>query len=130
MTGDLAALLNESGLSIGASKVTPRHVTDVVRLVSDGTLSSAGAKRVLAEAFRSGEDVEVVVEREGLRQVSDQSALESIVEQVIAEMPGPAEQFRAGKEGALNALVGGVMKRTRGSANPQVARELLRGRLS
>ncbi|HJP66757.1 MAG TPA: Asp-tRNA(Asn)/Glu-tRNA(Gln) amidotransferase GatCAB subunit B, partial [Actinomycetota bacterium] len=66
----------------------------------------------------------------GLRQVSDSQELASIVDEVIAENPGPAEQFRGGKEGALNALVGQVMKKTKGSANPQVAAELLRARLT
>ncbi|HEX9234677.1 MAG TPA: Asp-tRNA(Asn)/Glu-tRNA(Gln) amidotransferase GatCAB subunit B, partial [Actinomycetota bacterium] len=56
-------------------------------------------------------------------------ALESVIDEVIAENPGPVEQFRGGKEGALNALVGQVMKKTKGSANPQVAAELLRQRL-
>jgi aspartyl-tRNA(Asn)/glutamyl-tRNA(Gln) amidotransferase subunit B len=70
------------------------------------------------------------VEAKGLKQVSDTSALEAIVDEVVDENPGPVEQFRGGKEGALNALVGQVMKKSRGAANPQVAAELLRERLS
>jgi aspartyl-tRNA(Asn)/glutamyl-tRNA(Gln) amidotransferase subunit B len=130
MTGDLAALLREHGRSIEESKVTPQHVAEVVKLSSEGTISSAGAKTALQVAFATGEPIEAIVKARGLRQVSDASALEGVIEEVIAENPGPAEQFRKGKEGALNALVGQVMKKTKGAANPSVAGELLRTRLS
>ena len=83
-------------------------------------VSSAGAKTVLAEAFETGDDVDAIVERHGLRQVSDTGALEAVVDEAIAENPGLAEQFRAGKDGVINALVGHVMKRTKGAANPAV----------
>ena len=71
-----------------------------------------------------------IVDARGLRQVSDTAALESVIDQVIAENPGPVEQYRGGKEGALNALIGPVMKKTGGSANPKVVRDLLAKRLS
>ena len=82
------------------------------------------------EAFGTGEPIERIVDAKGLRQVSDASALETVVDEVIAENAGPAEQYRNGKEGAINALVGQVMKKTKGAANPGVAAELLRKRLS
>jgi aspartyl-tRNA(Asn)/glutamyl-tRNA(Gln) amidotransferase subunit B len=130
MTQDLAALLREHRVSLAASKVTPRHLADLSRLVEEGTISSAGAKLALAEVFASGRSIEDVVEERGLRQVTDTSALGAVVDEVIAESPGPVEQFRGGKEGVLGFLVGQVMKKTGGSANPQVAAELLRERLS
>jgi aspartyl-tRNA(Asn)/glutamyl-tRNA(Gln) amidotransferase subunit B len=130
MTGDLAGLLNEARVDLASSKVTPQHVAHLVGLIGQGAVSSAGAKAALAEAFATGEPIEAIVEAKGLRQVSDTSALEAIVDEVIEENPGPVEQFRGGKEGALNALVGQVMKKSRGAANPQVAAELLRERLS
>ena len=129
MTGDLAALLNEASQSLAGSKVTPQHVADLVRLVDEGSISSAGAKVALGRAFLTGDPIEEIVDAEGLRQVSDTGALEAVVEEVIAENPGPAGQFRSGKEGALNALVGQVMRKTKGSANPQLAARLLRSRL-
>ncbi len=101
-----------------------------MRLVADGTVSTTGAKQVLEEAFETGEPVEAIVEAKGLRQVTDSSALEGWVDEAIAENPGPVEQFRAGKEGILGFLVGQVMKRSGGSANPKVVNELLRERLS
>jgi aspartyl-tRNA(Asn)/glutamyl-tRNA(Gln) amidotransferase subunit B len=130
LTGDVAGLLNEARQELSASKLEPSHVVDVVRLTGNGTISSAGAKSALDEAFRTGEPIEQIVDGRGLRQVSDASALEAVVEEVIEENPGPAEQFRKGKEGAINALVGQVMKKTKGSANPGVAAALLRKRLS
>ncbi|HEX8099502.1 MAG TPA: Asp-tRNA(Asn)/Glu-tRNA(Gln) amidotransferase subunit GatB [Actinomycetota bacterium] len=130
LLGDLAALLREARLEISASKVTPKHVADLVRLAADGTISSAGGKAALAEAFATGGPIDEIVEGKELRQVSDSDALTAMIDEVIAENPGPVEQFRKGKEGALNALVGQVMKKTRGSANPKVAGDLLRQRLS
>jgi aspartyl-tRNA(Asn)/glutamyl-tRNA(Gln) amidotransferase subunit B len=130
MTGDVAGLLNEARIALADSKLEPRHVAALVRMTTEGDLSSAGAKAALAEAFASGQPIEEIVEAKGLRQQSDSAALESIVDEVIAENPGPAEQFRSGKEGAINALVGQVMRKTKGAANPKVVGELLRARLS
>jgi aspartyl-tRNA(Asn)/glutamyl-tRNA(Gln) amidotransferase subunit B len=129
MTGDLAALLRTSHVDLPAARVTPAHVAELAALSSEGVISSAAAKAALAEAFHTGDAIRDIVDRRGLRQVSDHTALSGLIDEVIAENPGPAEQFRAGKEGALNALIGQVMKKTRGSANPAVAGELLRDRL-
>ena len=74
--------------------------------------------------------MDAIIEAAGLAQVSDVSALESVVDRVLAENPGPVAQFVGGKEGALNALIGPVMRETRGAANPQVVAELLRKRLT
>jgi aspartyl-tRNA(Asn)/glutamyl-tRNA(Gln) amidotransferase subunit B len=130
LTGDLAALLREHHVDLPDAKVSPQHVADLVRLSSDGRISSAGAKAALAEAFETGEPVERIVQERGLAQVSDTGALDAVIDEVIAENPGPVEQFRGGKEGAINALVGQVMKRTKGAANPKVTSDLLRERLS
>jgi aspartyl-tRNA(Asn)/glutamyl-tRNA(Gln) amidotransferase subunit B len=130
LTGDLAGLLNEAKTELAASKVTPQHVADLVRLTGEGALSSAGAKAALAEAFSTGEPIETIVDAKGLRQVSDATALEAVVDEVIAENPGPVEQIRRGKDGAVNALVGQVMKKTKGFANPAVVGDLIRSRLA
>jgi aspartyl-tRNA(Asn)/glutamyl-tRNA(Gln) amidotransferase subunit B len=130
MTGDLAGLLNEARVPLSESRVEPRHVADIVRLISDGTIGTPQAKQVLAEAFASGKQVQQIVEEKGLAQISDEAALGSVVDEVIAENPGPVEQFRAGKEGVVGFLVGQVMKKTKGAANPQEVQRLLRQRLS
>ena len=130
ITQDLAGLLNTARTELAAARVTPRHVADLVALVADGTISATGAKQVLEEAFETGDAAGAIVERRGLRQVVDASALEAWVDEAIAENPGPVEQFRGGKEGALNAVLGQVMKKSGGSANPKAVRALLLQRLS
>jgi aspartyl-tRNA(Asn)/glutamyl-tRNA(Gln) amidotransferase subunit B len=130
MTGDLAALLREHDVDLRSSKVTPAHVAEITALVSDGTISTAAAKQALAAAFADGRGVREIVEDEGLAQISDTSALGAIVEQVMADNPGPVEQFRGGKEGVIGFLVGQVMKASKGAANPQEAQRLLRERLT
>jgi len=129
IAGDLAGLLNEARIDLADSPVTPSHVADVANAVDRSELSSAGAKAALAEAFRTGDDIGAIVEREGLRQISDASALEEIVDRAIAENPGPVEQYRGGKEAALNAVLGAVMRQAKG-ADPKVVRELLTERLA
>jgi len=130
ITQDLAALLNKAKVELPDSKVTPQHVADLVRLVDEDAISATGAKQVLEEAFETGEPAEAIVKRKDLRQVSDTSALGAVIDEVIAENPGPVEQFRDGKEGIFGFLVGQVMKRSGGSANPKLVNELLRERLS
>jgi aspartyl-tRNA(Asn)/glutamyl-tRNA(Gln) amidotransferase subunit B len=130
MTGDLSALLREHDQALPDSEITPRHIADLGRLVAEGTISTAGAKQVLAEAFTSGQAAGGIVEQKGLAQISDESALGAIVDEVIGENPGPVDQFRGGKEGVIGFLVGQVMKKTKGAANPQEAQRLLRERLS
>ena len=130
ITQDLAGLVNTARVELVAAKITPQHIADLVALVADDTISATGAKQVLEEAFETGDAAEAIVERGGLRQVVDPAALEVWVDEAIAENPGPVEQFRGGKEGALNAVLGQVMKKSGGSANPKAVRELLLQRLS
>jgi aspartyl-tRNA(Asn)/glutamyl-tRNA(Gln) amidotransferase subunit B len=130
MTQDLAGLVNETRIDLADSSLTAQHLADLVALVKDGTISTAGAKQVLGEAFQTGKPAEDIVDEKGLRQVSDTSELGGIVDEVIAENPQQVEQYRAGKDTLLQFFVGQVMKKTRGSANPKLAAELLRERLS
>jgi aspartyl-tRNA(Asn)/glutamyl-tRNA(Gln) amidotransferase subunit B len=130
ITQDLAGSLNKLDVDLADSPVTARHLVDLIAMVSDGTVSGAGAKQVLEEAVTTGEPIGDVVERKGLKQVSDAGTLGAIVDQAIADNPGVVEQFRAGKESVIGFLVGQVMKGSGGSANPKLAQELLRERLS
>jgi aspartyl-tRNA(Asn)/glutamyl-tRNA(Gln) amidotransferase subunit B len=130
ITQDLAGMLNKARVELSASKVTPRHIAELIRLVAEGTISVTGAKQALEVAVETGEGIEAIVEARGLRQVTDTGALAAWVEEVIAENPGPVEQFRAGKEGVLGFLVGQVMKRSGGAADPRAVNELLRERLA
>jgi aspartyl-tRNA(Asn)/glutamyl-tRNA(Gln) amidotransferase subunit B len=130
ITQDVAGLLNAARVDLAETKLTAGHLVELVRLVGDGTVSATGAKQALEEAFETGDDVEAIVERRGLRQVQDASALEAWVDEAIAENPGPVEQYLGGKDGALNAVMGQVIKKSGGAANPQAVRELLLQRLS
>ncbi len=130
LTQDVAAAVNETGTELEFSKLEPTHIADLAKLLADGAVSSTGAKTVLGEAFASGDPIESIVETHGLRQVSDEGALGAVIDEVVAENPEPVAQFRGGKDTAIGFLVGQAMKKTRGSANPQLVQQLLRDRLS
>ncbi|MGE5227600.1 MAG: Asp-tRNA(Asn)/Glu-tRNA(Gln) amidotransferase GatCAB subunit B, partial [Planctomycetaceae bacterium] len=125
VTQDVAALRNAGG----EGQLTSTHVADVVASVGDGTLSNAGAKQALEAAFATGDPIGQIVERMGLRQVSDTGELGAWADEVLAEHPEVVEKFRAGKQGVLGFLVGQLMQKAAGAANPKVAQELLRERL-
>ncbi len=130
ITQDLAALVNKHGGDAGEANVTAAHLIDLIRLITEETVSGQGAKQALEEAFDTGDAIDAIVERRGLAQLSDASELGAIADAVLAENPDAAEQFRAGKEGVIGFLVGQVMTRSGGSANPKLAKELLRERLA
>jgi aspartyl-tRNA(Asn)/glutamyl-tRNA(Gln) amidotransferase subunit B len=129
ITQDLAGVANKAGVSIAESPVTAEHLADLIRLVETDEISGAGAKQALEEAVGSGDGIETIVERRGLRQLSDTGALGAVVDEVLSEHADVAEAFRGGKESVIGFLVGQVMKRSGGSANPKLAQELLRERL-
>jgi len=129
ITQDLAGLRNEADAA-GEAKVGAQHIADLIALVDEGTIAGAGAKRALEEAFQTGDAIADIVERRGLRQVSDAGELGAIVDRVIVENAEAAEKFRGGNESVIGFLVGQVMKASGGSANPTLAQELLRERLS
>jgi aspartyl-tRNA(Asn)/glutamyl-tRNA(Gln) amidotransferase subunit B len=129
ITGDLRRLLNAAGTDIAQSPVSPAALAELLALLERGTISGKQAKDVLEKAFTSGAMPAAIVEREGLAQLADRSELEAIVESVLAENPKAVEDYRAGKTSALQFLVGQVMKRTKGSAKPDVVTPILLGKL-
>ena len=128
VTQDLAGLANKHGLD-AVVRVTPRHLADLLALLADDTISGAGAKQALEDVVETGDDIDAIVARRGLRQVSDSGELGAIVEQVLGENADAAEKFRSGNESVIGFLVGQVMKVSGGSANPKLAQEMLRERL-
>ena len=130
ITGEIARRLNAQDMAIEATPVSAAQLAQLLARIADGTVSNNAAKQVF-EALWSGEasDVDAVIEAKGLKQMNDSGALEAIVDEVIAANPGNVEQFRAGKDKAFNALVGQIMKASKGKANPQQASDLLRARL-
>jgi aspartyl-tRNA(Asn)/glutamyl-tRNA(Gln) amidotransferase subunit B len=130
ITADLYGLLNEAGIELWESKITPEKLADLVKLVDAGTISGKQAKTVLAEMFESGDDPAAIAQAKGLEQVTDASAIEAVVDEVIAENGDAADKVRAGQMGTVGFLVGQVMKKTRGQANPKMVNDLLRSKLT
>ena len=129
--GELSRRLNAQELSMEAVPVSAAQLTALIRRVADGTVSHNAARQVF-DALWSGEgqDVDALIEAKGLKQMNDAGALEAIVAEVIAANAKNVAEFRAGKDKAFNALVGQVMKASKGKANPAQASELLKRRLA
>jgi aspartyl-tRNA(Asn)/glutamyl-tRNA(Gln) amidotransferase subunit B len=131
LMGEISRRLNAEGRDIGGLPLTPVVLAALIGRVADGTVSNHGAKQVLDVLWAGASDgVDALIERLGLKQLSDSAALDAIVEQVLAANPKSVAEYRAGKDKAFNALVGQVMKATQGKANPAQAGELLRRRLA
>ena len=127
--GDLQAVLKAAGADLATGRVRPTHIAELVALIDAGAISGKIAKDVFAAMAETGEQPRALVEKMGVRQISDTSALEAMVEQAIAANPKQAEQYRAGKTALLAFFVGQVMKASRGQAQPALVNELLRRKL-
>ncbi|MBF6632318.1 MAG: Asp-tRNA(Asn)/Glu-tRNA(Gln) amidotransferase subunit GatB [Comamonas sp.] len=129
--GEISRRLNTEEIGMDAVKVTSEQLAALIGRISDGTISNNAAKQVF-EALWTGEgsDVDAVIEAKGLKQMNDTGALEAIIDEVIAANPGNVEQYRAGKDKAFNALVGQVMKASKGKANPGQVNEVLKAKLA
>ncbi len=131
LMGEVSKHLNAEDRDISAAALAPATLAALIRRVADGTLSHNGARQVFDELWSgASSDVDAVIDVKGLKQMSDSSALLAIVDEVIAANAKSVEEFRAGKDKAFNALVGQVMKASKGKANPAQAGELLRQRLA
>jgi aspartyl-tRNA(Asn)/glutamyl-tRNA(Gln) amidotransferase subunit B len=123
--GELQRGLREFDHTMATNPVGPERLGQLLDLVSAGTVSATAAKDVLAEMFSSEASPATIVERKGLAQISDSGELEAVVARVVAANPDLADKFRGGKRGVLGALVGQVMRETRGRANPKLVSDLL-----
>jgi aspartyl-tRNA(Asn)/glutamyl-tRNA(Gln) amidotransferase subunit B len=128
--GELAAALNRAELDIATSPVSAAQLGALIQRIQDGTLSGKLAKQVFEGLWEGAGEVDAIIEARGLRQLSDSGELEKIIDDVLAANPKSVEEFRAGKEKAFNALVGQVMKASKGKANPAQVNELLKARLA
>jgi aspartyl-tRNA(Asn)/glutamyl-tRNA(Gln) amidotransferase subunit B len=127
---ELLRELNRDGREVADCPIAPAHLAELVTLIDDGTISGKMAKDIFADMIQSGDAPGAVVERKGLRQISDESELEAIARAIIEQNPGQAAGYRAGKHKLMGFFVGQVMKATRGKANPQVLNQLLARLLS
>ena len=130
LMGEVSKRLNAQGLAIDDSPVMPTTLAALIGRVVDGTISNNAARQVFDALWNEpAADVDAVIGARGLRQMSDTSALEAIVDQVLVANPKSIDEFKAGKDKAFNALVGQVMKATQGKANPGQVNDLLRRKL-
>jgi aspartyl-tRNA(Asn)/glutamyl-tRNA(Gln) amidotransferase subunit B len=127
--GDLMAMLKAEGKEVAESPVSAEHLGELVKLIAGNQLSGKLAKEIFPKMFSSGEAPAAIMEREGLKQISDSGALEKVIDEVIAANPKQVEQYRGGKTTVINFLVGQAMKATRGQANVALVTELFKQKL-
>ena len=123
--GEVQRRLNEDGIAIGDSPVTPEGLAALLARLDDNTISGKIAKTVFEEMWRTGKAADAIIEEKGLKQVTDTGAIEQIIDEVLAANADQVEEYRGGKEKVLGFLVGQVMKASRGKANPALVNELL-----
>ncbi len=126
---ELLGALNKAGLDLSASPIGPEALAGLIRRIQDGTVSTRAAKEVFEGMWAGEGDADTVIEARGLKQLSDTSALEAIIDDVIAANPKQVEQYRAGKTKLLGFFVGQVMKASKGKANPQQVNQILKQKL-
>jgi aspartyl-tRNA(Asn)/glutamyl-tRNA(Gln) amidotransferase subunit B len=125
MMGDLARVLNERNVGIEASPLTAEQLAELVQLVSAGTVTGPLARQVFDAMIATGDRAEQIIAREGLARIDDEATLRRFVDEVLAAQPGPVAQYRGGKTQTLGFLVGQVMRKAGGKANPSLVRDLL-----
>ena len=134
MMGDVSSTLNREGVELDDSPVSAAQLALLLKRIADGTISNKAGKEVFAamwEAKSQDENLaDTVIEQKGLKQISDTGALAAIVDEVLAANAKSVEQYRAGKEAAINALIGQTMKASKGKANPAQVTELLKKKLA
>jgi aspartyl-tRNA(Asn)/glutamyl-tRNA(Gln) amidotransferase subunit B len=122
--------LNETEMPIGACPISAAQLAQLVQRIADDTISHKIGKDVFAALWlQEGADADAIIAAKGLKQITDTGAIEALVDEVLAANPKSVEEFRAGKDKAFNALVGQVMKATKGKASPQQVNDLLRRKL-
>jgi aspartyl-tRNA(Asn)/glutamyl-tRNA(Gln) amidotransferase subunit B len=127
VTGELMGALK--GRDIGESPVSAENLGELVSLIASGEISGKLAKEIFAKMFETGDPARTIMEREGLKQISDSGALGKIIDDVIAGNPKQVEQYKSGKTAVIGFLVGQAMKASKGQANPAAVNEMLREKL-
>ncbi|MCP4297894.1 MAG: Asp-tRNA(Asn)/Glu-tRNA(Gln) amidotransferase subunit GatB [Proteobacteria bacterium] len=123
---DFSKFLNESKITIAESKITPLHLHELLQRIDSGVISGKIAKSVFKEMFRSGNTADIIIEKKGLKQVSDEGALQGICETVVKENPSQVKAYLEGKEKLFGFFVGQAMKTTKGKGNPQVINQIFK----
>ena len=129
ITGELFALLNEKNLEISQSPITAKNLSKLINLIKDGTISGKIAKSVFEIMADEGKDPQIIVEEKGLKQQSDPTEIEKLIDKVITNNPDKVKEYKSGKDKLFGFFVGQVMKVSGGKANPQLVNEILKKKL-
>ena len=127
--GELSAELNKENLNILNSKVSAKQLGLLIKRIEDSTISGKIAKDVFEKMWSTGNEIDAIIEKEGLQQVTDLSEIETMVSKVINENPGQLQQYLSGKDRLFGFFVGQVMKESQGKANPSQVNEILKKKL-
>ena len=128
--GDLSGALNKAGLEIDQSPVEAQRLAGLICRISDDTISGKIAKQVFEALWESQDTADQIIEKQGLKQITDTGAIEAIIDQIIADNPEQLAQYRSGKDKLFGFFVGQAMKATQGKANPQQLNDLLKAKLN
>ena len=127
--GELSAELNNENLTIRESKITSNKLGQLILRIEDGTISGKIAKEIFEKLWSSDNEVDEIIQSEGLEQVTDDKEIESMIDEVINSNPEQLEQYRSGKDRLFGFFVGQVMKASQGKANPKQVNDILRKKL-
>jgi aspartyl-tRNA(Asn)/glutamyl-tRNA(Gln) amidotransferase subunit B len=130
INGEISAELNNSNLDFKSIPIDEKRFAALLARIQDGTLSHKSAKDVVVDMWTSNDGPDQIIERKGLKQISDAGAIEKLVDEVLAANEKQVADYRAGKEKAFNSLVGQVMKKSAGKANPAQVNEVLKRKLA
>jgi len=128
--GDLTGLLNKHNLEIGDSKISATQLAGMLRRLSDKTITGKIAKTVFEAMWKGEGDADSIIEKRGLKPITDSGAIEQLIDEIIAKNPKQVADYRAGKDKLFGFFVGQVMKASKGKANPAQVNELLKTKLN
>ena len=128
--GEVSAQLNREGLDIAQCPIKPEQLGDILKRISDGTISNSGAKEVFRTLWAEGGDADAIIEAKELKQVSDSGAIEVLVDEIIAANSDKVAEYRSGKDKLFGFFVGLAMKASKGKANPAQLNEILKKKLA
>ncbi|HIL77718.1 MAG: Asp-tRNA(Asn)/Glu-tRNA(Gln) amidotransferase subunit GatB [Methyloprofundus sp.] len=129
VNGDLSGALNKQGLAISQSPVTYQRLAGLLKRINDNTISGKIAKQVFEAMWSSEDTADAIIEAQGLKQITDSGAIETIIDKIIADNPGQVEQYLSGKDKVFGFFVGQTMKASQGKANPGEVNKILQGKL-
>ena len=123
---EIAAYLKEQKLSINETKLTPENLVELISLIEKSTISNNIGKQIIIDMLKDGEKASAIVEKKGLSQITDTSAIKEICQKIVDANPNQVEAYKGGKNQLFGFFVGQVMKETKGRANPQTVNQLLK----